>query len=716
MITPVMAETLTGELGATGINQTLYSKPYAYCYGWPGACGWLPVDLIMWRDFENSGNLKSLIAINTEAAMLYHFDAGAPAGVSIPVIARIGNETGLLKTGTIIGNGSIGYQRYYNGASPPVETTGGYIYIVMDDWNVGSYSGHQWVYLDYNKSAFYNASWAGSSTFGTGTYPDNGAPQWYKQAGYNLHGNYIFNKNTDTWATYTATKPSGIGISGTINKTRESGVFYYNSRAYILNSTGAVITSQGTSSPSAFNFSVPNEQIKIAILAPGNIWYNSSTLFNITGSVTPTPTPIAGAVYTISTSTDFVNVSGTNTVTIASLTDPSLTDLKYIGAYWSNSTNAGDQGNFYEVGSTVHALSYTLVGGTWYGYDSADVDYNNAKGGIPNPLTLKWDTMSGDKTLHVTLQNSAGDYTYLTRTIHVGQGTTTLIQTRCQAMDGTNGGQLGMVSMQIYNHNTQTWTNLSPNDGLGSVITPPNTILSFYAQKAGFSDGTLLNQPARSDLIYSVNLFTGPAVGSGFVNYFVTVKDAQGFPVGGASIKIINATTNVVYKQGTSSTTGGSQIFNLTASTLYTWTVTKSGYTTRSGSFTTGGSGVSGYLDVVLSPAVTPTKTAAPIPTGSWTVNPSYTPSGNMTGFWTPWVRVYSMMGATSDEIPLLIAGIIIVLCMAAGAGMAGVLGAEVAMGFGAILCVSLGLIPIWVVLAIIILGFLFYGLKIGRG
>jgi hypothetical protein len=72
------------------------------------------------------------------------------------------------------------------------------------------------------------------------------------------------------------------------------------------------------------------------------------------------------------------------------------------------------------------------------------------------------------------------------------------------------------------------------------------------------------------------------------------------------------------------------------------------------------------------------------------------------------------MMGATSSELPLLISGLIIVLCMAAGAGMAGVLGAEVAMGFGAIFCVALGLIPIWVVLAIIVLGFLFYGLKIG--
>jgi len=62
--------------------------------------------------------------------------------------------------------------------------------------------------------------------------------------------------------------------------------------------------------------------------------------------------------------------------------------------------------------------------------------------------------------------------------------------------------------------------------------------------------------------------------------------------------------------------------------------------------------------------------------------------------------------------MPLLLAAFIILICMVVGFAMAGILGGEIAMGFGAILCVAMGLIPIWVVLSIIILGFLFYGLK----
>lgn len=726
-----MAETLTGDLGSTGWNSTNYVFTPVHYVGWPGGGSSFQPWSIYMNDIENSGTVKSMVWFNTHTTDgqtgVNVFDAGAPSGAQTPVTiyyttannqweANGSVQRSLINFNDIVGTGRIGYQRYFNSAVPPVEQLGGYFYVEMDTWNISTHSGDRYLHLEYNHSAVYNMSITRNDGNQNIPAPGQGT---FRSATFYAGGSYTFNKDTNIWASYTVTKPLGLRIQGVVNKTQTGGSIPYNSRAFIFNGSGTtVITSDTLATPNPFFFNVVNEQIKIGILSPDGDWYNTSVLFNITGATpTPTPTPIAGGIYTLSTSTDYVNVSGTNIATIASLTDPSLADLKYIGAYWSKEPiiNVSDQGDFFEVGSTVHALSYTKVGGTWYGYDTTDVDYNNVKGAIPNPLTLKWDTTSGDKLLHVTVQNSAGDYTYLTRTIHVGQGTQTLIQTRAQAMDGTNGGNLGMVSMQIYNHNTQTWTNLSPNNGLGTIITPPNTILSFYAQKAGFSNGTLLNQPARSDLIYSINLFTGPAVGAGFSNYFVTVKDSGGFPIGGASIKIINSTTNIVYKQATSSTSGGSQIFNLTASTLYTWTVTNSGYGTQSGSFTSPSSGGSGYLNVILTPAVTPTRTTAPLPTGSWTVNPSYTPSGNMTGFWTPWVNVFTQMGAASDELPLLIAAMLICFCMAAGFGMGGVLGGEVAMGFGAIFCVALGLIPIWVVLAIIILGFLFYGLKIGR-
>lgn len=705
MITPVMAEynesNINGPDGWLSSNYFMGDGHHALSSG--------TVFQIKIHNVELTQGTKSLVHWDPQPHPIIAYAAGAPSSAYTPIGIAYGSH--------IIGNGTIGYQRQYDSAWPIPTEIGGYQYIQMDTWNVTGLSGDILTVITFNDTALYGtftSNFNHPATNGTwsSTAP-SGMPYFYVATIGGFGGSYTYNRDAPFRNSYNATKPSGVGITGYVVKHEKGGSFVYNSRAYITDGQYpfTALTSESVISGNDFYFNVPADSIKICVRSSTGDWYNTSEIFNHTGTATPTatPTPIAGAVYTMTTSTDYVNVSGTNTATIASVMDPGLTDLKYIGAYWSNSTNAGDQGNFYEVGSTVHSLSYTNIGGTWYGYDSADVDYNNAKGGIPNPLTLKWDTTNGDKILHVTLQNSAGDYTYLTRTIHVGQGTQTLIQTKAQAMDGTNGGSLGMVSMQIFNHNTQTWTNLSPNDGLGSIITPANTILSFYAQKAGFTNGTLLNQPARGDLTYQIPLFIGPTVGAGFVNYFVTVQDTQGYPLSGAMIAITPEGNST--KTATSSSSG-SQIFNLTASKLHTYTISKSGYQTRSGSFTTGTT--AGSLTVQMSPIVTPTKTIV-MPTGSWTVNPSYTPSGNMTGFWTPWVNVFTQMGAASDELPLLIAAMLICFCMAAGFGMGGVLGGEVAMGFGAIFCVALGLIPIWVVLAIIILGFLFYGLKIGR-
>jgi hypothetical protein len=722
MITPALAfagsdltpepETLTGTLSGSSYEQEYFT------FGSGGNTQGF-ISGIWFNQIQYSTGLKSVILFEQTANDIPGLDPGAPAGSSIPAQFKVGTQ--------VVANGSLGFQRYFR-ASDGVEQPG-YIYAVFDDWDQGALTGGMRVNISYqgfdstypavgNHNATFNQTWIkASSAAGSGDrfigfcLLDNGGVNNILASSSVTPGinNYLITRSFDFENTYTATKPSGLMITGQINKT--IGGTTYPSRVFIVNAlTDTPITNELTVNVNNFSFNTHLPTIKIAVLDSALGWHNSSILFNTSDpfNVTPTVTPIAGAVYSISTSTDYVNVSGTNIVTISSLTDPTLADLKYIHYGYSDSENA--DAPFYEIGSTVHATAYTLVGGTWYGYDSADVDYNNVQGAIPNPATLKWDTTSGDKSLTVTLQNSAGDYTYLYRTIHVGQGSQTLITTKAQAMDGTNGGELGMVSMQIYNHNTQTWTNLSPNNGLGSIITPPNTILSFYAQKAGFTNGSLLNQPARGDLTYQIPLYIGPTVGAGFVNYFVTVQDAQGYPLGAAQIVITPASG--ASKAATSSTNGGSQIFNLTASTVHTWTVTKSGYQTKSGSFTTGT--VAGSLVVQLSPIVTPTKTVV-MPTGSWTVNPSYTPSGNLTGFWSPWVNVFSQMGANTSELPLLIAAMLICFCMAAGFGMGGILGGEVAMGFGAIFCVALGLIPIWVVLAIIILGFLFYGLKIGR-
>lgn len=307
---------------------------------------------------------------------------------------------------------------------------------------------------------------------------------------------------------------------------------------------------------------------------------------------------------------------------------------------------------------------------------------------------------------------SGGQWADIKTTVHVGTGSEALTETKFQAMDGLNGGILQMVSMQIKNHNTGAWTNISPNTGLGTVLTPPNTVLSVYVQKPGFTDGELLNVIARASPTYEINLYSGATKPAGYVSYFVSVRDANGASIPGATIQLRNTVSGAV-SSATTSYAGGAYNFNLTNSTLYTWTVSKlPTYATQSGSFTTPALG-SGSLVVTMGGG-TPTPTIPQtIPTGIYTVQT--TTGGNVTGsgFWAPWWSMFGQMGAHTSEMPLLMAGILIIFCMAAGAGMAGVLGAEVGMGFGAIFCVAVGFIPLWVVIAIIVLGFLFYGLKI---
>lgn len=717
LIIPASAEYAAGNISAP---DGWYSTNYLWGSGAPQGAGSSMTMVI--TNVELTGNAKSLI----------HFDyATAPA-----IFAGQGgntNQTGYTRFnwtsgGVVVATGQKGFQRMYDSGWPVPSEVGGFQYWQFDTWNTTGLSGtitvaentfgpsYQWITGQPNFLIDHAAT--------NGTL--SGSPSGYPHIqiyfnGYivgEAEGTWTFNKEVPFRNSYNATKPSGVGITGWVMKNEIGGSFKYNSRAYITTGTSPYtpLTSEQAVSGNDFYFNVPADTIKICLKNSNGDWFNSSRIFNVTTTPTPTQTPLILGDYSVSVDHQYINQTGQTVATITSLLDPPLDGLSTIDYYATNQAT-GAVYHFMEVGSTVHQTFYEKIGGTWQGYDTADVDYNNNKAGIPVPITLKWDCPAGTYDLNVHLVTPGGQWSDIKTTVHVGTGSENLIETKIQAMDGVNGGLLQMVNMQIYNHNTGTWYNISPNSGQGTILTPANTILSVYVQKAGFTDGELIRVTAQNQYTYVVNLYRGVTPATGFVNEFFSVQETGGGYIGGAQI-VITKSSDGSSKYGTSSQNGGSLVFNLTNSTLYTWTVTKTGYQTRSGSFTTPASG-SQITEVFMlrGSVITTVRTTAPIPTGSWTVNPSMTPAnqGNLTGFWSPWINVFSQMGASSFEMPLLIAGLIIVICMAAGFGMAGVLGGEVFMGFGAIFCVALGLIPIWVVLAIIVLGFLFYGLKIGR-
>ena len=304
---------------------------------------------------------------------------------------------------------------------------------------------------------------------------------------------------------------------------------------------------------------------------------------------------------------------------------------------------------------------------------------------------------------------------------------------RLSSTDATSGAHLSNYQMNLTNDNTGAVTEFGTVAYDQSKALPRGQPYTLQCSKTGYLDGSYsFNVPIDPNIIDgSMGTFVNcPLYPTGSIsagNTTVTVKvfdiDQSYVPLGNVQISM---SANPIYSTSPQYTGGdGSGVFFVVGqNTDFTVVASKPGYCSVSDTGNTATLDTKNvYLYMKYGSCTGPTPT--PHPTTPTSVTPSIYPttfipgSGNETGgnttFWNPWIRVFRTMGANTSEIPLLLAGIIIILCMAAGAGAAGILGAEAAMGFGAIFCVSVGFIPIWVVLCIIVLGFLMYGLKIGR-
>ena len=335
LVTTVQAATETGTLGASGLNTTSFSTGDA-----PAGAATHQFASLGALNFENTGNTKAIILFNNDNK--FYFDPGAPPGATSPVTVRMANiscnATGvpIVQNGRIVGTGTVGYQRVYNNAVPPVEQTGGYLYVVMNEWNTSTDTGTQYMFLDYPLSSLYNVSMNGAAdpappantVFITSLLSTNTlTPQ---------KGDALHQKLTDSWGTYMAEKPSGLGISGNI--TKQYNGQYYNSRGFVFNgATGALIASDNSSTATTFTFNTVASTIILGIKGSDGTMYNSSILF---GGAAPTPTPTIPGGYI---RTRFECVDGMTTGQVHGCN----IQLKDVEAdTWSNVTNDLD-GNWY---------------------------------------------------------------------------------------------------------------------------------------------------------------------------------------------------------------------------------------------------------------------------------------------------------------------------------------------------------------------------------
>lgn len=315
VITPIVsATTLTGTLGASYYNQTYVTQSSG------SSSASFPITSMYSPTFENTGKLTSIVQwFPTPVANAFTTDVGAPNGATTTVTIRISNNSceasypyrPLKQDGRIVGTGTLGYQRVFNTATPPVEQMGGYMWLALDSWSLGTDTGTQYLYLEYNPASLYNLSGKSSSgspyPAGTAVFGFRNPSGGTTQVPY--YGTYSNLKDVSVFADYNVSYPAGAGTLGRFTKT-VSGT-PYNSQAFVYDSVGNILTSDITLSSTNFNFSTATgtlyPPIRLGIKDSLGTMWNSSLLFTPTiPTVTPTPTPVPGVP---STPADMSNIT-----------------------------------------------------------------------------------------------------------------------------------------------------------------------------------------------------------------------------------------------------------------------------------------------------------------------------------------------------------------------------------------------------------------------
>jgi hypothetical protein len=285
MIAPVYAETLTGTLGGAAYNQTQFTM--SYNSGYTG----YPITALYTNDIENSGSISSMVLW---PGTTLSTDINAIVGSTATFTAyALTDYSGTRVDQIPVAHGTIGYQKIYNAATPPVEQTTGYVWIQFSEWNITGRSGDIYLELDYSHNDLYN--YTPSKVGFMGSTPSGEIGFSARIGGNGVTGQYLITRSWFAQGDYTAIKPSGLGITGYVNKTG-------NSRIFIGNASNYIITSDNLANANDFIFNVPSNQIYINMLATSGIWYNSSVLFTVTGptptpTVTPTPAPTVPGGY-----------------------------------------------------------------------------------------------------------------------------------------------------------------------------------------------------------------------------------------------------------------------------------------------------------------------------------------------------------------------------------------------------------------------------------
>lgn len=453
------AETLTGTLGSSSVSQKNFTLTHNSIDSAPA------FTTLSINDIENTVGLTTIV----------RFDNGFKPSFSG---TKAGNTTNCTVTygGQTIATGTFGYQRVWN--SGGVEQDGSQYYYFGNTWNVTGLSGDLMVQVEMIQID----GMAGSPNSLSNTLPSSGAASicWGSNKDGTGAGYYLNNFQSNTFAEYTASKPSGIGTAGRINKTVSGTV--YASRAYVFDGvTDAVLSSDAAVGTNDLIFNVVNEQIKIGIQDSSLNWFNTSVLFSA-GTGTPTPTVTPTGVPTVAPGyvrTFVETIDGTSGNTIHG-SNIFLYDVE--GSVWSNSSSDSDGEHYIDTlpYHTVNAYATYTVFADHYSDASALALPTGYYGGLHYKLSMfppALDPGTGNVNLYVTA--------YDADTYDLIRSASVQIRLPTGAVTGGNTGQ----------------------SGTAVFVVPNSTVINVAATKAGYTgSNTVVNSGTGTTASASVTL------------------------------------------------------------------------------------------------------------------------------------------------------------------------------------------------------------------
>lgn len=649
---------------------------------------------------------------------------------AIPVTAKIGV--------TVVGTGFVQLTPAGNGT----QTDSGQFAIEYfpDNWDTSSATGLQVIRL-YNNSPITNpyngrlinaylaritSGGAFSSSFPFGTAPGVGfviqdscavPTQWYP-ANYDNTGPYgaftpnigIVNKYAHSFQNhFTGTLNTTTGtLRYNILKTADALAGYFtNSRVQVNDTSGQIFDQSGTtdflnlpslSPPATFRVTDLGYSSKVFIFQ----WPSNQSTYSL--SATPQNGTLLDTWGLQLTRNDGGVISATQ--------------LNY--QFQDTTNNFGNFRNFRVDGTTFGLSAYSLISGTWYAFNESSNQFDINVGILmPTTVNLKLpQDYSGTGVTPIQCYIQSLFLPPATATGSITINPSGKVPVQFTAMDGNTGNLLTSWTLNVQDIATSTWTNLTLTDPSVILYFPPKENLKYTGFAANYGESTpgYVTSPTADKAWTTI---VGPIL-PGQSNQTPSVEVIIPLYRNDITVPVANATVTVRVQTQDSLPLSGATVYLSDNQVAYTsssgqvqFTVINNSYysanATRPGFGTTGSSPilVSGLnpqnLIVITMGFLTPTPTiTSGFPTATITPGGSQTVAPSSTGFWGPWVRSFTIMGADPGTVNILLtAMLVLILGIIAGVatrGNPGGFSAGASLGF--LFSCAFGFIWFWFIIA----------------